>query len=107
MHGNAGNKFEGQMYAPDILLLGLDLFTFDFSGCGRSEGAWVTLGWKEVDDLSACLNHLAQKGATSKVALWGRSMGGATALRFNHTTSPLPIACMIVDSSFARFIEVA
>ncbi len=107
MHGNAGNKFEGQSYADKTLPLGVDLFTFDFSGCGNSEGQWVTLGWKEVDDLSACLNHLAQAGKTSKVALWGRSMGGSTALRFNNTTSPLPVTCMIVDSAFSRFTEVA
>ena len=107
MHGNAGNKYEGQSYADKILPLGIDLFTFDFSGCGNSEGQWVTLGWKEVDDLSACLNHLAQAGKTSKVALWGRSMGGATALKFNNTTSPLPVTCMIVDSAFSRFTEVA
>jgi len=25
----------------------MTVFTFDFSGCGRSEGDWVTLGFKE------------------------------------------------------------
>ena len=59
MHGNAGNKTEGNSYAPQILPLGFDLLTFDFSGCGNSQGEWVTLGWKEVDDLAAVLNYLA------------------------------------------------
>ena len=59
MHGNAGNKHEGNMYASQILPLGMDLMTFDFSGCGNSRGEWVTLGWKEVDDLTAVLNWLA------------------------------------------------
>jgi len=27
--------------------MGMTVFTFDFSGCGRSEGEWVTLGYKE------------------------------------------------------------
>jgi alpha/beta superfamily hydrolase len=55
MHGNAGNLHEGLTYAPDVLPLGIDLLAFDFSGCGNSEGEWVTLGWKEKDDLHAVL----------------------------------------------------
>ena len=58
MHGNAGNKHEGNSMAGAVLPMGIDLFTFDFSGCGNSGGKWVTLGWKEVDDLVAVLNHL-------------------------------------------------
>lgn len=83
MHGNAGNKHEGNSYAPLLLPLGFDLLTFDFSGCGNSDGEWVTLGWKEKDDLKAVLKHLNELGKTSKVALWGRSMGGATAIMFD------------------------
>jgi len=51
MHGNAGNKMEGLSYAPHLLPLGINLCSFDFSGCGNSEGEWVTLGHKEKDDL--------------------------------------------------------
>ena len=47
MHGNAGNKHEGESYIPLILPNGMDLVAFDFSGCGNSTGDWVTLGWKE------------------------------------------------------------
>ena len=37
-HGNAGNKLEGLVAADVLLPAGMDLFTFDFSGCGNSEG---------------------------------------------------------------------
>ena len=107
MHGNAGNKHEGNSYADVLLPLGLDLLAFDFSGCGNSEGQWVTLGWKEKDDLKAVLKHLNTLGKTSKVALWGRSMGGTTALMFDREQSPLPITSMVVDSAFADFSDVA
>ena len=90
-----------------MLPLGIDLLSFDFSGCGNSDGDWVTLGWKECDDLKAVLEHLVSRGRTSSVALWGRSMGGSTALRFDHASSPLPVKCLIVDSAFCRFKEVA
>ena len=58
MHGNAGNKNEGLTIAPHLMPHGIDLLTFDFSGCGNSEGEWVTLGFKEKDDLHAVLQHL-------------------------------------------------
>ena len=48
MHGNAGNKFEGLEYHQLLTPLGVDIFSFDFSGCGNSEGQYVTLGWNEV-----------------------------------------------------------
>jgi len=38
MHGNAGDKNEGLTYAPYLMPLGIDLVSFDFSGCGNSEG---------------------------------------------------------------------
>ena len=82
--------------------LGVDLLAFDFSGCGNSEGDYVTLGWKEVDDLHAILQHLASAGKTSKVVLWGRSMGAATALLYKKE-APLPISAVILDSGFSDF----
>lgn len=85
----------------------MDLLSFDFSGCGNSEGQWVTLGWKERDDLRAVLQYLKDQGRTSKVALWGRSMGAATILMHNYTDCPIPVACIVLDSPFADFRDVA
>jgi pimeloyl-ACP methyl ester carboxylesterase len=102
MHGNAGNKMEGLSYAVHLLERGIDLFSFDFSGCGNSEGQYVTLGWKEKDDLHAVLQYLKDQGRVSSVALWGRSMGAATSLLYNKE-SPLPIKALVLDSSFSNF----
>jgi len=60
MHGNAGNKSEGAEYAPAFFGNGIDFFCFDFSGCGNSEGEWVTLGWKEKLDLLGVLDYLKE-----------------------------------------------
>ena len=98
MHGNAGNKMEGLEYAEMLLPMGITLFTFDFSGCGNSEGEWVTLGWKEVHDLEMVVEYLQGLGTVSKIALWGRSMGAATSLLYsgNHELA----SCLILDSAF-------
>jgi hypothetical protein len=47
LHGNCSSRLEGQQAANVLLPMGMTVFTFDFSGCGRSEGDWVTLGFKE------------------------------------------------------------
>jgi len=90
----------------DLIPMGLDVFTFDFSGCGNSEGKWVTLGYKEKDDLHSVLEYLAEKDTTSKVVLWGRSMGSATALMYSKQ-APVPICGLVLDSCFYKFKEVA
>ena len=105
MHGNAGNLMEGQSYAHILGPKGFGLVSFDFSGCGNSEGAFITLGWKEQEDLHAVLTYVKEQGY-SKAILWGRSMGAATALLYGKEP-PVPIVGLILDSSFACFKDVA
>ena len=107
MHGNAGNKEEGAGYAPNLIKLGIDMFCFDFSGCGNSSGDWVTLGWKETEDLLGVLDFLNSGGKTSSVALWGRSMGAATSLMVDASKSPLPIGGLVLDSCFSDLSVLA
>lgn len=47
LHGNCSSRVEGTQAAKVLLPMGMTVFSFDFSGCGRSEGEWVTLGYKE------------------------------------------------------------
>lgn len=60
--------------------------SFDFSGCGKSDGDFVSLGLKEQDDLSAVIETLMSKYNYKKIILYGRSMGGVTSLLYcaNH-----------------------
>lgn len=106
LHSEVGNKLEGLNNLDIVMPLGIDFFTFDFSGCGNSEGDFVTFGWKEVHDLHTVLTYLKIQGLTSKVVIWGRSMGAATALLYNHK-SPLLVDGLILDSGYCAFKEVA
>ena len=49
-HSHSGSRVEGidlvDVFCPDF-----GVVLFDFSGCGHSEGEYVTLGIKEQDDL--------------------------------------------------------
>lgn len=53
-------------------------------GSGLSDGEWVTLGAREVDDVGVAVGHLRSTGLTSAIGLWGRSMGAVTALLYAH-----------------------
>lgn len=107
MHGNAGCKLEAEEYAETLLPQGINLFAFDFSGCGNSEGDWVTLGWKEKRDLETVINYLVGLGTVSKIGLWGRSMGAATAIMYTAENPDKVVSGLILDSGFSTFLEIA
>lgn len=102
MHGNAGNKTEAYDLIDLLGPSGISLFTFDFSGCGNSEGEWVTLGWKEKQDLETVIGYLQGLGTVSKIGLWGRSMGAATSIMYMSENND-KVAAAILDSSFSSF----
>lgn len=101
MHGNAGNKMEGMYYAQSLLPHGINLCCFDFSGCGNSEGQFVTLGHKEKDDLKSVIEYLYEHKRVSVIGLWGRSMGAATSIFFLKE-NPGTVNCMVLDSGFSQ-----
>lgn len=85
LHGNAGSRLDASCeseIATLLLPMGVSLVAFDFAGSGHSEGDYVSLGYFERDDLTAVVADLLQQGDVTRIGLWGRSMGGATALMF-------------------------
>lgn len=80
MHGNSSARLEGIPQLLTVLALGATMLSFDFAGSGLSDGEYVSLGAFEKDDLKAVIEYLREEGLTSSIALWGRSMGAATAM---------------------------
>ena len=99
MHGNSSARVEVIPQLSYLLSLGVAVFAFDFAGSGKSDGEYVSLGYFEREDLSCIVAHLRATNVVSTIALWGRSMGAATALMFGDRDPS--IACMILDSPFA------
>lgn len=105
MHGNCSSRIEALSPASVLLPYNITVFCFDFSGCGLSEGEYVTLGYKEKDDLQSALEYLRSTHSVSIIGLWGRSMGAATAI-FQCARDP-SIAGMILDSPFAHLSKLS
>lgn len=105
MHGNSSARVEAIPQLTLVLSLGCTVLAFDFSGSGQSGGDHVSLGYFEREDLKVVIEHLRQSGSVSYVALWGRSMGAATALL--HGDRDPSIAAMVLDSPFTDLHSLA
>lgn len=57
-HGNGSCRVEAQVLAPLLLPYGVSLFALDFSGSGRSDGAYISLGVFEQEDVAAAVRYL-------------------------------------------------
>lgn len=79
LHGWSGSV------APDVVEYGpflrrtAGLLGLDFRGHGGSDDAPTTFGMHEVEDVAGGLSWLAERGI-ARVAIFGTSMGGVTAL---------------------------
>lgn len=101
LHGNSSSRVEAIPAAKILLPMDITVLSFDFSGCGKSEGEWVTLGYKEQDDLDTVIRFLRESQKVSLIGLWGRSMGAVTSI-FYAAKDPAAIAGMVLDSPFSN-----
>ena len=83
----------------------ITLFSFDFAGCGKSEGEYISLGWYERDDVEIVVDWLRKSGRVSTIGLWGRSMGAVTGLM--HADRDPSIAGLVLDSPFSNLRTLA
>ena len=104
-HGNASNQLEGRFCVSLFLPLGINVFCFDFGGCGCSEGEFVSLGYFESIDSEILLNILKNDFKCNIFGLWGRSMGSVTSL-FLLKNNNFNIVGAIIDSPFSSLIEL-
>lgn len=100
MHGNCSSRVESLPAVALLLPQNITVFCFDFSGCGKSQGEWVTLGYKEKDDLDIVIDYLRHTSKVGLLGLWGRSMGAVTSIF--HTSNDTSIAGMVLDSPFSN-----
>lgn len=83
-----------------------DVMLVDFRYFGESEGRISTLGEREVRDVQAAVNYLAEAGY-EKIVIYGFSMGGTTALNTIINYPDLPISAVISNSAFNDIYTMA
>lgn len=82
IHGYAEDPRGFRDRAEALARRGWNAAAIDLRGHGRSEGEHTSFGGRESDDLRAWIAVLADRaGDGMPMAVWGRSMGAAVALR--------------------------
>jgi hypothetical protein len=99
LHGNSSSRLEALGQLKYLLPLNITVFAFDFSGSGKSEGDYISLGWHESDDVDCVINFLKKTNKVSTIGLWGRSMGAVTALIYGSKENN-NLSAILLDSAF-------
>lgn len=104
-HGNCSSRVEALPVLRCLLERDITVFTMDFSGSGCSEGEFISVGHWEQQDLKIAVSHLRTLSFVSSIAIWGRSMGAATAI-LRAAADPTIAAC-VLDSPFVSLRVLA
>lgn len=98
LHSLGTNQFEALNLVPFMTSQDLALFSFDFPGCGISEGDHIPLDGSGIHDVLAACDFLDSQFHFKKYAVWGRSMGAAIAL--HSVSASNRFTCCVSDSAF-------
>jgi fermentation-respiration switch protein FrsA (DUF1100 family) len=102
-HGNAGNIGDRLLHARLLANVGLDVFSFDYRGYGRSTGSPSEEG-TYADGRAALAALLRQEGVDPRRVLYlGESLGGAVAVALARETPP---RALILLSTFTSVREM-
>ncbi|CAD8088895.1 unnamed protein product [Paramecium primaurelia] len=77
-HGFNGCQVEGVKYAHIAAQYNLNFCTFDFQGCGHSQGDLITFGYLEQNDITCIILDIKKRFQQNQFILWGRSLGATT-----------------------------
>lgn len=100
-HGNSGNRTESYDSICGMLRMNILVLAFDFAGCGLSEGAYISLGYFEkddIDDVFTFINKNYDFVDQTRIGIWGRSMGAVSTLLYASTHPNIRL--LILDSPF-------
>lgn len=101
-HGNAGNISTRLRFYRAWLELGINLFTFDYRGYGRSEGRPNEEG--TYRDAQAAVGWLRQKRfAPENIIVMGKSLGGGVA---SELMLREPLGGLILQSTFTSIPDI-
>jgi uncharacterized protein len=104
VHGWGSNK-SAMLDRAAILHDEYNLVIVDLRNHGQSEATATTQGVREADDVKAVVDWLASEKAPERIAMFGVSMGAATAL--NEVRDDERIDAVIVEATHASMANAA
>jgi pimeloyl-ACP methyl ester carboxylesterase len=103
-HGYLTNRTEFMPLVAPFRRAGFSCVLFDFRRHGWSGGKKCTFGIDEVKDLEAVVGWIRSRSPGHRIALYGSSMGAATAV-FAAARLQGQIAALVLDGPYARLDE--
>lgn len=104
LHGIGACKEQYLTVAADLSKRGYDCLIFDARAHGKSKGKYCTFGFYEKEDTKAIVAAVLANNPSTKIGVWGSSMGGAVALQTLAIDDS--IAFGIVESTFAELRQI-
>ena len=104
IHGIGGCKEHFTELAIDLANSGYDSWLFDNRAHGESGGEYSTYGYHEKNDISLIIDTIKENQPTSKIGIWGNSLGGAIALQAIEKDKR--IAFGIIESTFTDLNQI-
>jgi alpha-beta hydrolase superfamily lysophospholipase len=98
LHGFSGHRLPELAAFVPWLAERHHVLQFDFRGHGQSDPSTITLGTHERRDVAAAV-RFAQGRGLGPIALFGVSMGAATAI---VSAPDLPVAAVVADAAYAE-----
>lgn len=106
-HGNAGNLTSHVRFVSWLPEQGFNVMVWDYRGYGASQGSASRSGIHE-DGLAALAYVRARPDVdASRIIVMGQSLGGAVALDTVINSDRKGIACVVVDSTFGSYQDMA
>lgn len=107
-HGNAGDMASRLQLAQGMVsTVGCNVFMVSYRGYGDSTGRPTESGLQM--DAEQSWKHLAGRADinTSKIVLYGQSLGGAVAVRLAATVAKGLAAGLVIENTFTSIIDMA
>ena len=102
-HCNSGSRCDANEVVALLVPCGMAVLALDFSGSGMSEGEYVTLGVREVEDVDTAVKFLRSR-STGHIGMWGRSMGAVVCLLYGQRDPS--ISGIVLDSPFSNLVSL-
>lgn len=104
LHSLGTNQYECMNLIPFMVSQEIALVSFDFPGCGISEGDNIPLDGSGDQNVTWCANFLRAEYGFTDFVLWGRSLGASISLQTASKTTDFK--CIVADSGFSSTNDI-
>ncbi|MBQ9406999.1 MAG: alpha/beta hydrolase [Desulfovibrio sp.] len=105
-HGYGRDQRYMRDYAEEYVQHGYNVLTPDLCASGESEGAYITMGIKESEEVAHWAAKVRERDAQAEIVLHGVSMGAATVLLAAGRYTISGLAAVIEDCGYTSAYEM-